>query len=256
MIPQTLAEKLFALAQLGKLGHFYLLSGRGTDQDAQKKWVAEFIRRYWSVIEKRSVIPQNIQSDADLLWIQTPLNDDDEIRDYRVEDFHDLFSFLGYRGISSKRRFVIIESVELLSEIVANKLLKSLEEPEGELTYFLLNPTGAKMLATIESRAIQLPLAWPRSGHGTPKLDELKQKFASGLPLADFLDDAKKNFSLNELLEECLIFEQQHDGPASLKQELLTLTRSRLKSEVFHQGQGATLQWLHTYLSQRFRAGR
>ena len=256
MTPVVLQQKLLHLSREQKLGHFYVLSGRGThDSDVQEKWVTEFIRQYWESIEKRT-LPKELRHDADLLWLTPPIDEDDIVRDYKVEDLGELFSFLGYRGINSKRRFVIIEEGQRLSKILANKLLKTLEEPEGLVTFFWLNPMGLKLLPTIESRAINLALSVPQVTQSTPLLDELRQNIESGQTLSQFLDATKKTVSVDELLVELLNFEQRHDGPAELKQELLSMTQTWQKARAFNQSSNTTMQWIHTYLSQRFRTGR
>jgi hypothetical protein len=146
---------------------------------------------------------------------------------------------------------VVFEHSELITPIIANKLLKTLEEPVGDLTLFWLNPTGAKLLPTIESRALTLRLKWLQEKASTPLIEDLKKRFETGLPLADFLEESKKNFTLDRLLQEALEYEVSHDGTAQLKQELLNLVKSWNEAQIYHQSPGPTLMAMHHYLSQR-----
>ncbi len=250
MTPQFIKEQLLKKAQQKELAHFYILQGTSNDHDKQTQWVEQFIRDYWTTIEKRK-LPAHLRSDADLLWLSPDLNDEDEHKDYKVENLNELFTFLGYRGIQSQKRFVVFEHSEFITPIIANKLLKTLEEPVGDLTLFWLNPTGAKLLPTIESRALTLRLKWPQEKASTPLIEDLKKRFEAGLPLADFLEESKKNFTLDRLLQEALEYEVSHDGPAQLKQELLNLVKSWNEAQIYHQSPGPTLMALHLYLSQR-----
>ncbi|MBY0516277.1 MAG: hypothetical protein K2P81_05180 [Bacteriovoracaceae bacterium] len=249
-------QKLLKRATSGKLAHFYILNGRQGEFELQKEWTQTFIRRYWSEIESRKIIPQNLLSDADLLWISPPLNDDNEVTNYRVEDFSSLLSFLSYRGLSSQRRFVVVEDVERVSAIIANKLLKSLEESEGDVTFFWLNPHGHKLLSTIDSRAVKFTLCNEIPEKPLKILNELKPKFQTSYPLSQFLEEAKKNYPLEDLFQELLSYEQKNEGDAGLKQELLTFTQDWQRLETFHQSANVRLQWIHTYLQARFRADR
>jgi hypothetical protein len=257
--PEVLQERLLARARENRLGHFYIFNGRGGLGDPQADWAEQFIRRFWSEIENHAVLPKQLRDDADLLWLRPPVDSDGDAKDYRVEDFDPLWRFLPYRALRGGRRFVVVEDAHRVSVVVANKLLKTLEEPEGLLTHLWLNPSGQPLLPTIESRAINLSLHWPITTAETyPQLAELRPRLELGeLSLAEFLDMGKTGrIHPRQLLEELLGHESQHPGPEALKQELLTLTQEWEKAENYHQPIAPRLQWMHTILSQRFRAGR
>lgn len=260
MKADLLQERLLDRGKINKFGHFYIFTGNPTDEDQQKTWVQNLIRRYWQEIEGRKTIPQNILSDADLLWISPPLNDNDEAVDYKVDGLEDLLSkFLPYRGLQSQRRFIVIEEAHRLTQIISNKLLKTLEEPEGELSFIWLNPYGKKFLPTIESRALNLTLSWPmRPKQMGQYLETLKVRFEKNeCALSQFLEEGKKGaFNPDALLEEMLIYEQFDSGPGTYQQELLTTIKEWNEAERFNQPLGPRLQGLHYLLSQRFRSGR
>ena len=256
MKAEILQERLLARARSQQFGHFYLFSGKPEDLEAQKNWVQSLIRRYWTEIEGRSQLPSDIRSDADLLWIAPPLNDDDEVVDYKVEGIEQqLATFLPYRGLKSKRRFVIIEEAHRLTTIISNKLLKTLEEPEGELSFIWLNPLGKKFLPTIESRALNLKLSWPVSNNSIgATVSGMKGRFIAGdYPLAEFLEHGKKGeFDAYELLDEMLNLERIEPGNAAYQQELLILVKEWDEAERFNQSIAPRLQSLHYLLSKRF----
>jgi len=248
-----------ARAREGRLGHFYVFNGRGDSGTTQADWAEAFVRRYWSEVENHATLPKQLRDDADLLWLRPPSDEDGDVKDYRVEDWGPLWRFLPYRALRGGRRFVVVEDAHRIGEVVANKLLKTLEEPEGLLTHLWLNPSGHPLLPTIGSRAISLSLHWPSSGpDSSPILSELRPRFEQGnLPLAEFLEMGKSGkFTPQMLLEEMMGHELHHDGPEALKQELLTITQEWEAAENFHQPLGPRLQWMHTLLSQRFRIGR
>lgn len=255
MTPERLQQTLLELAKRKQLGHFYVLQGRGTEGDQQVKWVLEFIRHYWQTVEKRTKLPTDLKSDADLLWMIPWDEKEQERRDYMKDDLQALTTFLSYRGLQSQRRFVVMEDVHRIGGVVANKLLKTLEEPEGEVTIFWLNPSGAKLLQTLTSRAQHLALSWHARARETDLITQFQTRLnAEGYPLAVFLEEAKREGDL--WLEQLLNYEIQHEGPATLKQELLLLVASWQKADTFNQSMPPRLQWIHTYLTERFRAGR
>jgi hypothetical protein len=255
MTPQKLHEVLLKLAERNKLGHFYILNGRGTHGDKQAVWVEQFIRQYWTQVEKRKHVPQDLKSDADLLWLHPWDEEKEDHRDYQVDDLAPLMKFMGFRGLQSKRRFVIMEDAHRIGTTVANRLLKTLEEPDNEVTFFWTNPQGTKLLPTIASRAQELNLSFGGEQQPTVLIEEYRQKMLAGdYPLAQFLDEAKKEAS--QLLDELISYETRHDGPAQLKQELLTMTREWKKAQTFNQPTAPRLQWIYTYMSARFRTGR
>lgn len=257
MSPELLLEKLLRSGSKERLAHFYIFQGRGLDTEAQKEWAKTFVRLYWSEIEKRKALPNDILNDSDLLWVKPWDEEEQEMRDeYVVADLKALTTFLGYRSLGGQRRFVVLEEMHRLSATVANRMLKILEEPHGDVTYLALNPMGVKLLPTIESRALSHALAWPTKILSTPLVTELQAKMQGDYPLTRFLEDAKKSWALEDLMKQLLAYEQQNDGPIALKQELLTLVKGRQKAQVFNQGAGPQLQGLYVYLTHRFRSGR
>lgn len=55
-------------------------------------------------------------------------------------------------GMESRRKIVLVKDVEKMTVQAANSLLKFLEEPEGDITVFLLTTARHRVLSTIQSR--------------------------------------------------------------------------------------------------------
>jgi len=64
---------------------------------------------------------------------------------------------------SGGRRVVVLPDAARLGTAAANALLKSLEEPNPGLIWLLLAPSRARLLPTVVSRCLQLPLPPPGS---------------------------------------------------------------------------------------------
>ena len=237
--------QLLTSAQSQRLGHFYIFQARGFEASSLKLEALEFVREYWQTIEGKKS-PADILNHPDLLVVQ-PLDEENEPRDYLVEDLKPLVQFLSYRPIQVKRRFVIMTDVHALGVTVANRLLKTLEEPEGEVSFLWLNHTGAKLLATLESRA-QMVLLSEAPSVAVDLVEEIR-----GLKtLHTFVDHFKAAHSAQELLDFLLQFESTHDGPGALKQELLEITHNWQKAQMLHQPTSVRLVALYDYCQKRF----
>lgn len=91
---------------------------------------------------------------SDLIWINAPENE----RNYKNDDagIIELFKTQAYGPTSWNRKFIVIERIDLISQNISNKLLKTLEEPQEQTTIIFLNPIQSNILQTILSRAIVL----------------------------------------------------------------------------------------------------
>jgi DNA polymerase III delta prime subunit len=239
--------QLLGSARSERLGHFYIFQARGLEPQELKLETLTFVREYWQSIEGKKS-PADILNHPDLLVID-PIDEEGEPRDYLVEDLKPLVQFLSYRPIQVKRRFVIMTDVHTLGTTVANRLLKTLEEPEGEVSFLWLNHTGAKLLPTLESRA-QIVLLSEKSSQ--PQHTELMEEIKSLTSLHTFLERFKAQPSAQELLDFLLHFEATHDGPGALKQELLEITHNWQKAQMLHQPTSVRLVALYDYCQKRF----
>lgn len=76
-----------------------------------------------------------------------------------IDQIRDLKSFTSIKGINENVRIVIIDGADKLTEEAANSLLKILEEPLGNILFFLLASEIRSVLPTIRSRSAHIHLA-------------------------------------------------------------------------------------------------
>ena len=73
-------------------------------------------------------------------------------RSIRIEEIRRLETDLSRLPVVSKRRVVIIDDAWLMNEAASNSLLKTLEEPVGDVVFILLAENRESLLPTIVSR--------------------------------------------------------------------------------------------------------
>lgn len=76
-----------------------------------------------------------------------------------VEDARALGHFLSLKSAGGGRRVVVVDSADEMNRETANAILKLLEEPPARTYLFLLSAAPGKLLPTIRSRCVRLPLA-------------------------------------------------------------------------------------------------
>lgn len=138
MLNEILKDKY----QQNKLAHLYLVE----PQFAEGNFATQFLKELSLLTSV-----ENVGEHHDTLILPKP-----EKKQYMLEDIERIYQFIRHPAIELSRKFIIIEAVDKLSTMQSNKLLKELEEPSINLTFFLLNPTKTKLLATLNSRAILL----------------------------------------------------------------------------------------------------
>ena len=154
-----------------------------------------------------------IEDDPDVLWIERG----EKENEYKVDSngIKSLLKFLNFRPYHLKKKFIFINDAHLMSTIVSNKLLKVLEELSSNFCLFLFAPQEENLLATVESRAINILLPESRAdfsqkntniSHFTSALDfmaQLKtsehQEFLEKKFLEDSLNQSLKNKNFEEL---------------------------------------------------------
>ncbi len=109
-----------------------------------------------------------------------------------VDQVREMVVAVSYTPQISSRRVVLLHPAERMNRSAANSLLKTLEEPPGEVVIVLLADAPARLLPTIRSRCQQIsaPLptngeavAWLQSEFGTGVDAEEALLLASGAPL-------------------------------------------------------------------------
>lgn len=187
-IQQTLIQKY----KQDELGHFYILTpGRdGQQQDFLTDWAHLLLSQ---LLEIKEII-----NHEDFLEIAPSAPNGN----YSLEDFSPLFSFLNYKATRAQRKFILIHNADKFSHYVSNKLLKTLEEPPVKTTIFLLNPTGKKLLPTIESRGIKLriPISTPHCSDS--EIEKIKQ--LAKLPLHKIVEELRNEIGPHEQILKAL----------------------------------------------------
>ena len=75
-------------------------------------------------------------------------------RAIRIEQIREMQAEASRLPILSHRRAVVIDDAELMNEAAENSLLKTLEEPTGQVTFLLVTGSRASLLDTIISRCM------------------------------------------------------------------------------------------------------
>jgi DNA polymerase-3 subunit delta' len=79
----------------------------------------------------------------------------------KIDQVRSLDGFLSLRSHRGRQRVVLVHPAEEMNLNSANALLKGLEEPQGQAHFILVSHRPARLLATIRSRCVALPVALP-----------------------------------------------------------------------------------------------
>ena len=66
-----------------------------------------------------------------------------------------MIQFTNQTSFNNDRRFIVIEDINLMGINSANALLKSIEDPNNQIYYILINNSEFKILETIKSRCLE-----------------------------------------------------------------------------------------------------
>jgi DNA polymerase III subunit delta' len=84
-------------------------------------------------------------------------------REIRVDAMRDAVEFAQRTSARGRGKVVMVYPAEDMNAITANALLKTLEEPAGDVRFVLASASAHQLLPTIRSRCIGHTLAWPRA---------------------------------------------------------------------------------------------
>lgn len=240
----NIEEILLKKASARELAHFYLLETAHAEEESAQvlmEFCHSFIRKYFHQVEKQTHPVNSLMDHPDVLVI-TGIEDK---KDYTVEDATVMEKFFSWNAVQSQRKFVVIPEAHRITQTLANKWLKVLEEPPVPATIFLLNPRRIKLLPTIQSRSLSLRLPVKREKHDSAEFMEFLSAI-KGMGLAEFLESySKGDRSLRFWLEEMLHWETeqlaQMEGKSSLEKTL------RLIEEMDIFNQPAATKWTFLY---------
>ena len=82
-------------------------------------------------------------------------------KEIRVEAMRDAVEFAQRTSGRGRGKVVLVYPAERMNHITANTLLKTLEEPAGDLRFVLASEAAHQLLPTIRSRCLTHTMAWP-----------------------------------------------------------------------------------------------
>lgn len=124
----------------------------------------------------------------------------------KVDQVRELAGFLNIGSHRGRRRVALVHPAEDMNPSAANALLKGLEEPPADAMFILVAHRPARLLATIRSRCVAVPLPVPEPATALKWLTAAGVKdagrwllYAGGAPL-QALDYTSKAEALDRLL--------------------------------------------------------
>lgn len=100
-------------------------------------------------------------------------------REIRVEAMRDAIGFAQRTSARGRGKAVLVYPAERMNNITANALLKTLEEPVGDVRFVLASEAAWQLLPTIRSRCLGFTLPWPEDAQAQDWL------VGQGVPAAD-----------------------------------------------------------------------
>ena len=240
----TIENTLLTKGKSGELAHFYLLETSLSEEKSSEvlyDFCHNFIRKYYHEVEKQTHPVNSLMDHPDVLVITGV----EEKKDYTVEDAGLLEKFFSWKPVQSQRKFVVIPEAHRLTEILANKWLKLLEEPPVNATIFLLNPRRIKLLPTIQSRALGIRIPQKREKHVDTEWQEFL-KSMKDMGLSKFLETfSKGERSLSFWMDELLHWETEQLTRMENKTELERVIKLIEEMNTFNQP--AATKWTFLY---------
>lgn len=176
---------------LGQRGHAWLLQGpSGLGQYAlalalARTWLCERACPHGACGECGSCHAIDVRTHADLCMLMPettmmemgwPLSEkaqgeiDDKKRkpskEIRVDAMRDAVEFAQRTSARGRGKVVLVFPAENMNAVTANALLKTLEEPAGDVRFVLASESAHQLLPTIRSRCIGHTMVWPSTEEG------------------------------------------------------------------------------------------
>lgn len=93
-------------------------------------------------------------------------------REIRVEAMRDAVEFAQRTSARGRGKAVLVYPAEQMNHVTANALLKTLEEPPGDVRFVLATEAAHELLPTIRSRCLGHTLQWPEPAQSQQWLQE------------------------------------------------------------------------------------
>ena len=105
-------------------------------------------------------------------------------REIRVEAMRDAVEFAQRTSAQGRGKAVLVYPAERMNHVTANALLKTLEEPPGDVRFVLASEAAHQLLPTIRSRCLGHTLHWPDADQS---IDWLQAQGVAPAQAADLL---------------------------------------------------------------------
>ncbi len=93
-------------------------------------------------------------------------------KEIRVDAMRDAVEFSQRTNARGRGKAVLVFPAERMNHVTANALLKTLEEPPGDVKFVLATEAAHQLLATIRSRCLGHTMAWPDTAQALAWLEE------------------------------------------------------------------------------------
>jgi DNA polymerase-3 subunit delta' len=93
-------------------------------------------------------------------------------KEIRVDAMRDALEFAQRTSSRGRGKVVLMFPAEAMNHVTANALLKTLEEPAGDLRFVLATESAHQLLPTIRSRCISHVMHWPEAGEARLWLEQ------------------------------------------------------------------------------------
>lgn len=93
-------------------------------------------------------------------------------REIRVDGMRDALEFAQLTSGRGRSKVVLVYPAERMNHVTANALLKTLEEPPGDVRFVLATEAADRLLPTIRSRCLGHTLVWPAPAEAIAWLQE------------------------------------------------------------------------------------
>ena len=104
-------------------------------------------------------------------------------KEIRIDAMRDAVEFAQRTAGRGRGKAMLVYPAERMNHITANALLKTLEEPPGDLKFVLASEAAHQLLPTIRSRCLTHTLTWPTPDESLKWLGEQGIKKADAEPL-------------------------------------------------------------------------
>ncbi len=140
----------------GNNSHAFLVETNNIDRCLNDiKYICKYINCEHNCEEEEPCQICNLidsENNPDLIIVRPLSKDSIEGRDIKTDQILDIIDVFSKKPLISKYSIYIIVGADKMNESAANKLLKFLEEPEGNIIGFLISEKPKNILSTIRSR--------------------------------------------------------------------------------------------------------